>query len=299
MSTSLHSGLSQAEVHRPWRQVFPDASARTGDSTTYTAADAYKTALQTDTSASYYLSDPAVPTWTLIGGSGAPTNASYVVMSLDGTLSDERVLTMGSGLTAVDGGANAAVTLSLWLASQANGDIIYRGASNWERLGAGTVGQYLKTQSVGSAPVWADLPTYDLKPVLVQSTDSQQIALTGVTLTSALQTMAAGAFSFNTFSYPAASTYTFQATGYLSHAGMTMNVGLYNLTDREFVTGTTLTFTSTSAALQTSSVLTVGATWGNLRNSAAVYETRMVLWGGVGYTSIGYLGTSFLKVVSA
>ena len=47
------------------------------------------------------------------GGGGAPANAEYVVMSLDATLTDERVLTAGTGIALVDGGANAPVTLSV------------------------------------------------------------------------------------------------------------------------------------------------------------------------------------------
>jgi hypothetical protein len=39
-------------------------------------------------------------------------------------------------------------------ASQAHGDVLFRGASNWERLAAGTSGRFLKTQGAGAAPVW-------------------------------------------------------------------------------------------------------------------------------------------------
>lgn len=39
-------------------------------------------------------------------------------------------------------------------ASQANGDILYRGATNWERLAAGTSGQVLQTNGAGAAPSW-------------------------------------------------------------------------------------------------------------------------------------------------
>ena len=45
------------------------------------------------------------------GGGGAPTNATYVTMSLDATLTNERRLQVGSPITMVDGGANADVTL--------------------------------------------------------------------------------------------------------------------------------------------------------------------------------------------
>jgi hypothetical protein len=41
------------------------------------------------------------------GGGGAPTSAQYFTLAADATLSDERVLTFGTGLTATDGGAGA------------------------------------------------------------------------------------------------------------------------------------------------------------------------------------------------
>lgn len=41
------------------------------------------------------------------------------------------------------------------LGSAARGDVIYRGASGWSLLPAGTSGQYLKTLGAGADPVWA------------------------------------------------------------------------------------------------------------------------------------------------
>jgi len=51
---------------------------------------------------------------TEVGGGGpvAPEDATYLVVSLDGDLSQERVLTAGTGISIVDGGANGAVTIS-------------------------------------------------------------------------------------------------------------------------------------------------------------------------------------------
>tara|TARA_B100000214_G_C23842188_1_gene569361 strand:- start:189 stop:908 length:720 start_codon:yes stop_codon:yes gene_type:complete len=37
------------------------------------------------------------------------------------------------------------------------GDILYRDGSGLQRLGAGTSGQYLKTQGTGANPIWADV----------------------------------------------------------------------------------------------------------------------------------------------
>jgi len=45
-------------------------------------------------------------------GGGAPTDASYVVMGLNGTLTAERVLTQGTGISISDGGAGGAVTIA-------------------------------------------------------------------------------------------------------------------------------------------------------------------------------------------
>lgn len=48
-----------------------------------------------------------------VGQRDAPFQATYVVMSLDAVLSQERVLTAGAGISIVDGGANGPVTISL------------------------------------------------------------------------------------------------------------------------------------------------------------------------------------------
>jgi len=44
-------------------------------------------------------------------GSGAPTTASYVTLATNGSLSNERVLTAGSGISITDGGAGSTVTI--------------------------------------------------------------------------------------------------------------------------------------------------------------------------------------------
>jgi hypothetical protein len=42
-----------------------------------------------------------------------------------------------------------------FVGSAAQGDILYRGASAWTRLGAGTSGHFLQTQGAGASPQWA------------------------------------------------------------------------------------------------------------------------------------------------
>lgn len=41
-----------------------------------------------------------------------------------------------------------------WISSVARGDILFRGAASWERLGAGTAGHVLQTGGVGADPSW-------------------------------------------------------------------------------------------------------------------------------------------------
>lgn len=70
-----------------------------------------------------------------------------------------------------------------FIGSAAQGDILYRGASGWARLAAGTVRQYLKTGGSGANPSWGDISmkvgnfTRDL------STASGSQAVTGVGFT--------------------------------------------------------------------------------------------------------------------
>lgn len=47
------------------------------------------------------------------GGSGAPTDAQYVTLATNGTLSAERVLTAGHGIALTDAGAGSTVTAAI------------------------------------------------------------------------------------------------------------------------------------------------------------------------------------------
>jgi hypothetical protein len=46
------------------------------------------------------------------GGGGAPANSQYVTLALDATLTNERVLTAGAGISITDGGPNGNVTIA-------------------------------------------------------------------------------------------------------------------------------------------------------------------------------------------
>ena len=83
----------------------------------------------------------------------------------DGTVTEAKfnanAPTNGHVLTADDtaaGGFKWATTEASSITTQ--GDILYRGASENERLAAGTSGYYLKTQGSGANPVWAAVSQY-------------------------------------------------------------------------------------------------------------------------------------------
>lgn len=74
------------------------------------------------------------------------------------------------------------------LGTAAQGDILFRGASHWQLLAPGTLGQYLQTQGSGQNPTWAavTIPTYSAGSGITVSgtTPSFTISLTApVTVT--------------------------------------------------------------------------------------------------------------------
>jgi len=52
--------------------------------------------------------------------------------------------------------SGGATTMALSFANQAQGDIIYRGASQWERLGVGAAGTLLQAGGAGTNPTWVN-----------------------------------------------------------------------------------------------------------------------------------------------
>lgn len=87
------------------------------------------------------------------GGGGAPANATYLTLSLDGTLTNERVFTPGATLGAVDGGAGGLYTLDI-----ASGVV---GAGAYAYPSSVTVDTYGRVTAIvaGAAPVssgWTD-----------------------------------------------------------------------------------------------------------------------------------------------
>lgn len=80
----------------------------------------------------------AIPVPSVAGLTGALTFA--------GVSSTCNVTASGSGTT---------ITLKIELSSQVQGDVLYFDGTNWVRLGAGTSGQFLKTNGAAANPAWA------------------------------------------------------------------------------------------------------------------------------------------------
>lgn len=70
-------------------------------------------------------------TWVTPSSGGAPTTAQYLTLAADGTLTQERVFTVSTGILGVDSGAGAAYTIRFGFAGEADGDIPYRTGGVW------------------------------------------------------------------------------------------------------------------------------------------------------------------------
>lgn len=78
------------------------------------------------------------------------------VTALTGTLQGRWVVNSSKGEAEYYGTAWEEVITVPGTAAQ--GNIVYRSGTAWERLTAGTSGQFLKTQGAGANPLWATLP---------------------------------------------------------------------------------------------------------------------------------------------
>jgi hypothetical protein len=88
-------------------------------------------------------------------GSFAATIASSAVTNAKlANMTASTIKARVTGSTGAPEDATLTQVLDL-VGSAAQGDILYRGASTWTRLGAGTNGHYLKTQGTGANPTWA------------------------------------------------------------------------------------------------------------------------------------------------
>lgn len=83
-----------------------------------------------------------------LGTSDSPQFASIEL----GAATDTSITRAAAGVMAVEGNRVPSP------AAQAHGDVLYRGAANWDRLAAGTSGLFLRTSGAGANPVWGRPP---------------------------------------------------------------------------------------------------------------------------------------------
>lgn len=95
------------------------------------------------------LNIPAASTDEKVACASGATAAYLGTNGTDGVLRAD-----AAGLKMVAGGSNAYVTLGLSFADEAQGDIIYRGASAYARLAAGTAGSILQSGGAAANPSW-------------------------------------------------------------------------------------------------------------------------------------------------
>lgn len=101
------------------------------------------------------------------GGSGAAANTlrSSFEVNAAGAIGVNSGSYGSANQVLTSGGSGAATTWSdvngslINISGQAQGDIIYRGASSWDRLAAGTAGQVLKTNGAAANPSWTNIQT--------------------------------------------------------------------------------------------------------------------------------------------
>ena len=122
------------------------------------------------------------------------------------------LLSGGSGATPSWSNVNGSV---ITIPSQAQGDLLYRGASAWERLPAGTNGQVLRTNGAAANPSWQSVPVQSASQTIATGGNS----FTGIPSTAKIIYIAVSGLNANTATFAAIRIGTssgFLTTGYNS-----------------------------------------------------------------------------------
>jgi len=199
----------------------------------------------------------------------------------DGTWDD----TFGVGATSLD-----TVSGILGDISQANIDLV--GQPAWT---SGEVVQ-LVLQRTGTGSMIGDASMV-LAHILVEVVEQDYTMMASTeNQDGAAGTLGVGQFAFNPTDWSTGAAFHFGATFSVTNAARVGSVSLYNLTDAEFVTGTSFTSSGLSFAKQESAALTVGVAAGNLKDTEKIYEVRMSITGGDPLDLVA-LGTAYMRVI--
>lgn len=104
--------------------------------------------------------------------------------------------------------------------------------------------------------------------------------LAGAVTTNLTGPLSVGSIVLDPTNYPTGATFKFEAVMSTEATLAVATLRLYNLTDGEVVSGSTITTNSLTLARVESAALTVGASSGNLKNSLKMYEIQLYRAGG-------------------
>ena len=122
-----------------------------------TAAMAANTVKVRDANSSGTPSNKAVADTQILIGDG--TGFTAAALSGDVTMTNAGVVTIAN--TSVENAMladNAVTGAKIAMTSDAQGDVLFYGGTDYERLAAGTSGYFLKTLGSGADPAWAEVP---------------------------------------------------------------------------------------------------------------------------------------------
>jgi len=122
-----------------------------------TAAMAANTVKVRDASTTGVPSNKAVADTQILIGDG--TGFTAAALSGDVTMTNAGVVTIAN--TSVENAMladNAVTGAKIAMTSDAQGDVLFYGGTDYERLAAGTSGYFLKTLGSGADPAWAEVP---------------------------------------------------------------------------------------------------------------------------------------------
>lgn len=153
-----------------------------------------------------------------------------------------------------------------FLGGAARGDIIYRGASDWNNLAAGVSGQFLQTLGNTADPVWADLPAAGLVRL---ASGTVSAAATLDLVLSAYTAYRGLLFKFSAF-VPATDSVSFQAR-VSSDGGASYNAGATDYRYTSFGSfDDSATTTSATRSTGGSTITMTNGTVGNVASSEGI-----------------------------
>lgn len=191
------SGVSSQPVPNTLSSIIDSAISNTQGVILYRNASAW-VALPTGTNGQVLTTGGAAanPAWTTVTGTGTVTSVATGTgltggaITTTGTISfasiaDQRILANTSGSS--NPPVATQMTTLLDIIGSTQGQVLYRGASNWAALSAGTNGQFLQTTGAGSSPQWATMSINGVAGAVTLLTEAQG-RLTGVANTPVMTT---------------------------------------------------------------------------------------------------------------